>query len=100
MDRKIPPTAVGGWFRSTPPTEAQWIANSNPRQLVDGSDPHYQLKLNGVAKSHQLQLVDGSGPHYLSDSNPQYTSTPKDFSKDMSQAGEGWRAQRIVRSGA
>ena len=37
----IPPTAVGGWFRSNLPSLSSKFSQSHQQQLVDGSDPTY-----------------------------------------------------------
>src|SRR6188474_2356799 len=44
--RGIPPTAVGGWFRSRLPLRAGVeLEESHQRQLVNGSDPAYHSGL-------------------------------------------------------
>src|SRR6266496_14074 len=39
---KMPPTAVGGWFRSFLQRTGPAAQKSHPRQWVDGSDPFYR----------------------------------------------------------
>src|SRR6266403_2177887 len=38
---EIPPTGVGGWFRSNLHTSTHRFLKSHPREWVDGSDPTY-----------------------------------------------------------
>src|SRR5262249_30042626 len=83
---EIPPTAVGGWFRSFLPTDglslrnpangSWWIVQilstsrkqacmkSDERQLVGGSDPFYEERRPQSPQSHQRQLVVRSDPFY------------------------------------
>src|SRR6266496_2716687 len=53
---KMPPTAVGGWFRSFLQRTGPAAQKSHPRQWVDGSDPFYR-ELGPLHKN----ATDGSG---------------------------------------
>jgi hypothetical protein len=55
---EIPPTAVGGFFRSR--LQQSWLETpeSHQRELVDFSDPTYNENGSTEGKSHQRQLVD------------------------------------------
>src|SRR6266481_966949 len=53
---EIPPTGVGGWFRSNLHASTHRVLESHPREWVDGSDPTYQR-----ARSAFLNPTHGSG---------------------------------------
>jgi hypothetical protein len=89
---KIPPTAVGGSFKSklqrrTNPAPPK----SHQRQLVDRSSPNYNdAPIQPPPKSHQRQLVDRSSPTYNEGTNPTSRIPPT--------AVGGWFKSNLQRS--
>jgi hypothetical protein len=62
--RGIPPTAVGGLFRSFLQKESPETVESPQRQLGDCSDPTYKKSPPETVESPQRQLGDCSDPAY------------------------------------
>src|SRR5207253_2549047 len=63
---RIPPTAVGGSFKSSLQTKGlDAFFESHPRQWVDRSNPAYKRRrLDAFFESHPRQWVDRSSPAY------------------------------------